>query len=75
MSSPNEPQGSHFYLIVIQTPRHNGYKATSRHGTLTPEPGATRHDLLEIVMADTIRKVPSAAEGAVTAFDVQPNQI
>jgi len=65
-------QGSHFWFMVIAMP---GGNVGSYQGTITPRPGATRLDMFNQVREDVRRHAPATTAGAVTAFDVQPNQL
>ncbi|MFI9598965.1 hypothetical protein ACIHCX_03620 [Streptomyces sp. NPDC052043] len=68
-------QGSHFWMMTIQTPNAAGYNVTDYQGTLTPARGATRLDLFNEIREEIYRESPHSRGGVVIAFDVQPNQL
>lgn len=68
-------QGTHFWFMVIQTPRDGGLYVNSYQGTWTPEPGATRLDMFNIIRAFVNEKDPRSRGGAAVAFDIQPNEL
>lgn len=68
-------QGSHFWLLVMQSRIKGGVANSSYSGTLQPDPGETRYDLFLAIRDMVAEQYPDAMESAVLAFDVQPNQI
>lgn len=75
MTDSDEPQGSHFWFMVIQTPNAGGLYVNSYQGTWTPEPTATRLDMFNKIRSFIDEKDPRARGGIATAFDLQPNTI
>jgi hypothetical protein len=71
----NEPQGTHFWFLTMQTPNAAGYYLSSYQGTFTPPAGATRLDAFNEVRQLVERNDPPSRGGTVLAFDIQPNQI
>lgn len=64
-----------FWLMTIQTPNEAGYNITDYQGILTPRPGATRLELFNEIREQIERDNPQSRDGAVIAFDVQPNDL
>lgn len=71
----NEPQGTHFWLLTMQTPNAAGFYLNSYQGTITPAAGATRLDAFNEVRRLVEEQDPPSRGGIVLAFDVQPNRI
>jgi hypothetical protein len=67
--------GSHFWLMVIQTPNAGGLYVNSYQGTWTPGPGATRLDMFNTVRSYINEQDPRAQGGIAVAFDFQPNRL
>ncbi|MFE2073713.1 hypothetical protein [Streptomyces misionensis] len=74
MTEPAE-QGTHFWLMVIQTPNAGGLHVNSYQGTWTPGPEDTRLDMFNKIRSYIDEKDPRARGGITTAFDIQPNQL
>lgn len=75
MSAAQEPQGSHFWFMTIQTANAAGYYLNSYQGTWTPVPGETRLDVFNAIRRFVEEKDPRCMGGVATVFDVQPNTI
>jgi hypothetical protein len=75
MTASVEPQGTHFWFIVIQKPNAAGLYMNSYQGAWTPGPNATRLDTFNAIRSYVEDQDPRARGGMVTAFDIQPNQI
>ncbi|MET8826070.1 hypothetical protein ABZX40_13440 [Streptomyces sp. NPDC004610] len=67
-------QGTHHYVLTLQAVVGGGVAFASRVGTVTPHPGATRHDIYLDLRAEIVRTSPDLAQGSVLFFDLQPNQ-
>lgn len=69
-------QASHFWLMVIHTPRTDGRTHVGTYtGTITPKRGESRLDLFNYLRGYCYAKYPDSQDGSVTAFDIQPNKI
>jgi len=75
MTASEERQGTHFWLMVIQTPNAGGLSINSYQGTWTPKPGATRLEMFNKIRSFVDEQDPRARGGIATAFDFQPNTI
>ncbi|WP_032761244.1 hypothetical protein [Streptomyces alboviridis] len=75
MTATDDPQGTHFWFMAIQTPNSAGYNVGSYQGAVTPPPGFTRLAFFNEMRAEIDRRHPEAKGGVVIAFDVQPNQL
>jgi hypothetical protein len=75
MTTSEEQQGSHFWLMVIQNANEGGLYANSYQGTWTPPAGATRLDMFNKIRSFIDEKDPRARGGIAITFDLQPNQI
>lgn len=64
-------QGTHFWLMTFADDR--GHYGAS--GTTTPEPGATRMDMHNIIRTTLIEREPGLQGVPVIAFDIQPNKL
>ncbi|MFE5828982.1 hypothetical protein ACFQ8W_01715 [Streptomyces sp. NPDC056508] len=72
-ATPNTTtQGTHMYVLTLNLPAR---AAVTVDGTVTPDPGATRHDLYRDIKARTIKTHPDMAYGVVTFFSLQPNTL
>lgn len=68
----SEPQGTHYWLMVLKSPRGNEFAAS---GHVTPG-SRTRYDMERQIRADMVQSFGPAADGAVvTNFDIQPNAL
>jgi hypothetical protein len=64
-------QGTHFWLMTFADERgHYG-----ANGTMTPEPGATRIDMYNVIHATLVERDPDLRGVPVIAFDIQPNRL
>lgn len=62
------------YLVIltVQIPSAGGFQQAGISGTVTPEPGMTRHDLYEWARG----QLPSSARtGATLFFSAEPNTL
>jgi hypothetical protein len=57
-------QGTHFWLMVIQTPNAGGFYVNSYQGTWTPHPGATRLEMFNTIRNYIDEKDPRARGAA-----------
>lgn len=71
----DEPQGTHFWFMTMQTPNAAGYFMNSYQGTWTPGPEETRLDMFNSLRSLVEETDPRSRGGTVIAFDIQPNQI
>lgn len=72
-TAPNTTsQGTHMYVLTMDLP---GRSTVTVDGTITPDTGATRHDVYRDIKARTVRNYPEMARGIVTLFDLQPNAL
>jgi hypothetical protein len=75
MTASEETQGTHFWLMVIQTPNARGLYVNSYQGTWTPDPESTRLDMFNKIRSFIDEEDPRARGGIVVSFDLQPNTI
>lgn len=75
MTAAQEPQGSHFWFMTIQTANATGYYVNSYQGAWTPAPGETRLDVFNAIRRFVEEQDPRSRGGVVTGFDLQPNTI
>lgn len=69
-------QGTHFWFMSLaQATSERGVSTHHRSGTCTPQPGDTRLDMFRMLHAHVNETSPDLAGAAVTAFDIQPNQL
>jgi hypothetical protein len=70
-----ELQGTHFWWIVVQTPRRFRRPViTASTGTITAMPGDSRYDLFWKVRDQVDADYPQARGGRVIAFELQRNE-
>lgn len=65
-------QDSHFWIITLELIGDASYTLC---GTCTPEPGATRSDMFLDCREQLLKQKPEMADGVVTYFSIEPNQI
>ncbi|MFF4736330.1 hypothetical protein ACFY2W_10615 [Streptomyces sp. NPDC001262] len=65
-------QGSHMYLLTLDKP---GQVSGSWHGTWTPPPGATRHDVLVQFTKEIEEEDPRFVGATIAFFSLEPNQL
>lgn len=68
-------QGTHFWLMSVQTANDGGYYLNSYQGTLTPGPKATRLELFNDIRRLVDEHDPRSRGGIVLTFDIQRNKI
>lgn len=71
----DEPQGTHFWFMTVQTPNNAGAWLAYYQGTRTPRPGQTRQDLFNAILTELPDGDPRTTGAVVLAFDIQPNQL
>jgi len=72
----SDEQGTHFWFMSLILPNAAGFAAYRRVGHCTPEPGATRLDLFDMLLNMVKEKSPELNDGAVViSFDIQPNKL
>ena len=75
MSGDTE-QGTHFYLIAVQTrPAGGGLVITQSQGHWTAARKQTRLDVFNEIRKLLAEAYPVTTDGAVIAFDLQPNKL
>ncbi|MFD5113720.1 hypothetical protein ACFWNG_15605 [Streptomyces sp. NPDC058391] len=72
MSSLRPSQGSHFYVLTVDKP---GLAASTRTGTYSPRPGATRADAFQELYDLVTSAYPHLAGANVTFFALERNQL
>ncbi|MBC2879806.1 MULTISPECIES: hypothetical protein [Streptomyces] len=76
-SDGQPPQGSHHFVITLETPisaRSAGASYTLS-GTLTPPPGATRYDVYQLVRAEAERADPLLQRANTVFFSLERNEL
>jgi hypothetical protein len=61
--------------MTIQTPNATGFNITDFQGAVRPRRNITRLDLFNDIRDQIFRDYPHSRDGAVVAFDLQPNQL
>ncbi|MFI1973706.1 hypothetical protein [Streptomyces wedmorensis] len=72
MQSNTGQQGTHLYVLSLQNSRMG---ACTLSGTYTPQPGATRYDILSQLRIDAAREYPSMEGSVVLYFALEPNRL
>ncbi|MEU6365753.1 hypothetical protein ABZ876_08350 [Streptomyces sp. NPDC046931] len=76
MTDIRPAQGTHFWFMSLIVPSPVGFDSYRRCGHFTPDPGMTRHDAFELLLAAVKEQSPELRTHAVViSFDVQPNQL
>ncbi|QKW31422.1 hypothetical protein HUT11_35245 (plasmid) [Streptomyces seoulensis] len=75
MTTSNEPQGTHFWHMSFLARNELGIAAIERNGHLTPPPGVTRFDAMNLIRQEVVAASPYLADAAMLSFDIQPNEI
>lgn len=69
-------QGTHHLIMVVQKQRDDGRVVICNWSTtITPKEGWTRWDVWQYAREAFAREVPHMADGGVTFFDLQRNEI
>ncbi len=68
-------QGSHHFILTLQTSHGAGFQVLTTQGTHTPPPAWTRQDFYEQVRNSVVREHPDLSRANVLFFDVQPNRL
>jgi hypothetical protein len=66
---------SYFWFMSIQASNQGGVFLGSYQGTRTVKSGQNRLDLFNSIRAELAELDPRSADGAVIAFDLQPNEL
>ncbi|UQI47307.1 hypothetical protein M1P56_24640 [Streptomyces sp. HU2014] len=74
-SAPAVQQGSHHFVITLQTATRNGWATGTWSHTWTPTPGLTREDVYRKILADLVEINPEYARANVLFFSLEPNQL
>ena len=75
MSNEPQQQGTHFYVLTRQKPVNGGVAMATWYGAITPNPGSTRLDIYQWLLADTDQKSPHMAGANTVHFSLEPNQL
>ncbi|MGI5341868.1 hypothetical protein ACQEVS_32920 [Streptomyces sp. CA-181903] len=79
MTSRQQAQGSHHFVITLETPASSLSGATAvsytLSGTLTPPPGATRHDMYQLVRAEAEKADPLLTRANTLFFSLERNDL
>ena len=70
-----ERQGTHFWFMSLVAPTGQGMDFYQRTGHLDLNPGATRADAFEEILAAVREQTPALTNARVLSFDIQPNNL
>jgi hypothetical protein len=69
-------QDTHHYILTLQKPLAGAaWETVTAEGTCTPAPGITRHQLYQMLLADTVRQRPDLQGAPTIFFDLQSNRL
>lgn len=68
-------QGTHFWHMSFLARNELGLAPVERNGHLTPPPGATRFDAMNLIQQAVVAASPYLADATMLSFDIQPNQL
>ncbi|MFJ1699439.1 hypothetical protein ACIOHC_30740 [Streptomyces sp. NPDC088252] len=75
MTTAEQPQGQYHFVLTVQKPSPGGYIVADWSGSMTPEPGWTRHDTYQAIRAEHVRQRPDMANAVGLFFSLEPNQL
>ncbi|GGU68961.1 hypothetical protein [Streptomyces lavendofoliae] len=65
-------QGSHHYVLTLELP---GRMSSTWSGTITPHPGASRHDVYMALRNQIGDQNSELSRGNVVFFSLEPNRL